>query len=123
MSAPASTARRTASACPPHPRQNAPVRGSPPARPSCRSRQSARQARPDRRNSPHRGPDRCPQSSDSRACPPPTPENPPNEIGGATCRERVCQYVKITVGAVSLKKKNKQTKPPQNETRQICKKR
>src|SRR3546814_14365351 len=29
------------------------------------------------------------------------------EIGRASCRERVCQYVKISVGAVSLKKKYK----------------
>src|SRR3546814_19248055 len=28
------------------------------------------------------------------------------EIGRASCRERVCQYVKISVVAVSLKKKN-----------------
>src|SRR3546814_19107307 len=28
------------------------------------------------------------------------------QIGRASCRERVCQYVKITVVAVSLKKKN-----------------
>src|SRR3546814_14674331 len=27
------------------------------------------------------------------------------KIGRASCRERVCQYVKIPVGAVSLKKK------------------
>src|SRR3546814_18554144 len=27
------------------------------------------------------------------------------EIGRASCRERVCQYVSISVGAVSLKKK------------------
>src|SRR3546814_5298605 len=29
------------------------------------------------------------------------------EIGRASCRERVCQYVSISVVAVSLKKKNK----------------
>src|SRR3546814_12985202 len=29
------------------------------------------------------------------------------QIGRASCRERVCQYVSILVGAVSLKKKNK----------------
>src|SRR3546814_12403098 len=28
--------------------------------------------------------------------------------GRASCRERVCQYVEISVGAVSLKKKKKQ---------------
>src|SRR3546814_19628482 len=28
------------------------------------------------------------------------------EIGRASCRESVCQYVSISVGAVSLKKKN-----------------
>src|SRR3546814_20503166 len=28
------------------------------------------------------------------------------EIGRASCRERVCEYVEISVGAVSLKKKN-----------------
>src|SRR3546814_14761146 len=28
-----------------------------------------------------------------------------NEIGRASCRERVCQYVKISGGAVSFKKK------------------
>src|SRR3546814_13376605 len=41
------------------------------------------------------------------------PENAPNpanskvwaEIGRASCRERVCQYVEISVVAVSLKKK------------------
>src|SRR3546814_20039453 len=35
------------------------------------------------------------------------------EIGRASCRERVCQYVKISVGAETLKQKttiNKQTK-------------
>src|SRR3546814_20801968 len=32
-----------------------------------------------------------------------------NKIGRASCRERVCQYVKISVVAVSLKKKNKRT--------------
>src|SRR3546814_18010005 len=38
---------------------------------------------------------------------PRAPENPAveNEIGRASCRERVCQYVWISVGAVSLKKK------------------
>src|SRR3546814_12649534 len=30
----------------------------------------------------------------------------PNEIGRASCRERVCQYVEISVVAVSLKTKN-----------------
>src|SRR3546814_12284184 len=30
-----------------------------------------------------------------------------HKIGRASCRERVCQYVEISVGAVSLKKKNK----------------
>src|SRR3546814_18551368 len=30
------------------------------------------------------------------------------EIGRASCRERVCQYVEIPVGAVSIKKKHKQ---------------
>src|SRR3546814_14805683 len=29
------------------------------------------------------------------------------QIGRASCRERVCQYVEISVGAVSLKKKKK----------------
>src|SRR3546814_16024268 len=29
------------------------------------------------------------------------------KIGRASCRERVCQYVKISVGAVSIKKKKK----------------
>src|SRR3546814_11363068 len=31
-----------------------------------------------------------------------------SKIGRASCRERVCQYVSISVVAVSLKKKNKQ---------------
>src|SRR3546814_14164456 len=31
------------------------------------------------------------------------------QIGRASCRERVCQYVSISVVAVSLKKKNKKT--------------
>src|SRR3546814_12890945 len=31
----------------------------------------------------------------------------PQEIGRASCRERVCQYVLISVVAVSLKKKNR----------------
>src|SRR3546814_18108432 len=31
--------------------------------------------------------------------------SPRNQIGRATCRERVCQYVSISVVAVSLKKK------------------
>src|SRR3546814_14678183 len=30
---------------------------------------------------------------------------PKPQIGRASCRERVCQYVSISVGAVSLKKK------------------
>src|SRR3546814_15437460 len=29
----------------------------------------------------------------------------PQQIGSASCRERLCQYVEITVAAVSLKKK------------------
>src|SRR3546814_14782034 len=33
------------------------------------------------------------------------------KIGRASCRERVCQYVKISVVAVSLKKKNLQHRP------------
>src|SRR3546814_14802404 len=33
------------------------------------------------------------------------------EIGRASCRERVCQYVSISVVPVSLKKKNKTIKP------------
>src|SRR3546814_16050692 len=32
-----------------------------------------------------------------------------SKIGRASCRERVCQYVYISVGAVSLKKKNEHT--------------
>src|SRR3546814_19347712 len=32
------------------------------------------------------------------------------EIGRASCRERVCQYVSISVGAVSLKTKQKRNK-------------
>src|SRR3546814_15679226 len=35
--------------------------------------------------------------------------DPAFEIGRASWRERVCQYVSISVGAVSLKKKNKKT--------------
>src|SRR3546814_13203859 len=31
-----------------------------------------------------------------------------DQIGRASCRERVCQYVSISVVAVSLQKKNKQ---------------
>src|SRR3546814_17991900 len=31
------------------------------------------------------------------------------KIGSAACRERVCQYVLISVGAVSFKKKNTRT--------------
>src|SRR3546814_17015704 len=34
-------------------------------------------------------------------------QGPKGEIGRASCRERVCQYVEIWVVAVSLKKKNK----------------
>src|SRR3546814_13011977 len=30
-----------------------------------------------------------------------------HQIGRASCRERVCQYVEVSVVAVSLKKKNK----------------
>src|SRR3546814_14482653 len=33
---------------------------------------------------------------------------PAREIGRASCRERVCQYVKISVGAGALKKKKQQ---------------
>src|SRR3546814_12605087 len=32
---------------------------------------------------------------------------PPGQIGRASCRERVCQYVSISVVGVSLKKKKK----------------
>src|SRR3546814_15456669 len=32
-----------------------------------------------------------------------------NQIGRASCRDRVCQDVEISVGAESLKKKNKKT--------------
>src|SRR3546814_15391028 len=34
-------------------------------------------------------------------------DDPDEEIGRASCRERVCQYVYISVVAVSLTKKNK----------------
>src|SRR3546814_10965771 len=34
------------------------------------------------------------------------------EIGRASCRERVCQYVSISVAAVSLKKKKNNNKKP-----------
>src|SRR3546814_19248407 len=34
----------------------------------------------------------------------------PAALGRASCRERVCQYVWISVGAGSLKKKNKKNK-------------
>src|SRR3546814_12927196 len=37
------------------------------------------------------------------------------EIGRASCRERVCQYVYISVVAVSLKKKSTKTLTTQNE--------
>src|SRR3546814_18571482 len=42
------------------------------------------------------------------------------ESGGASCRERVCQYVSISVVAVSYKKKNKvkRVKQPINEKRE-----
>src|SRR3546814_15293328 len=33
-----------------------------------------------------------------------------DELGRAACRERVCQYVEILVGAVSFKKKKKRNK-------------
>src|SRR3546814_15387712 len=33
---------------------------------------------------------------------------PPGQIGRASCRERVCQYVKLSVGAAELKKKIKE---------------
>src|SRR3546814_18524585 len=36
------------------------------------------------------------------------PDPPHLQIGRASCRERVCQYVSISVVAVSLKKKSKQ---------------
>src|SRR3546814_13067725 len=32
------------------------------------------------------------------------------QIGRASCRERACQYVSISVGAVALQKKNRQKK-------------
>src|SRR3546814_13271169 len=35
------------------------------------------------------------------------PEDPP--IGRASCRERVCQYVEVAVGAVSFKQKKNKT--------------
>src|SRR3546814_13177006 len=35
------------------------------------------------------------------------PPEPDKQIGRASCRERVCQYVYISVVAVSLKNKNK----------------
>src|SRR3546814_13089453 len=35
--------------------------------------------------------------------------DPPNKIGRASCRERVCQYVSISVVAGTLKKKNTKT--------------
>src|SRR3546814_16088932 len=34
----------------------------------------------------------------------------PDQIGRASCRERVCQYVEISVVAVTLKKKKKNNK-------------
>src|SRR3546814_18844903 len=42
------------------------------------------------------------------------------EIGRASCRERVCQYVKISVVAVALKKKKKQQR--ENTRKQTKKK-
>src|SRR3546814_7823084 len=54
------------------------------------------------------------------------PGNPfaAKEIGRASCRERVCQYVSISVVAVSLKKKktkklNKHTRPRIHQTTNI----
>src|SRR3546814_13145688 len=38
------------------------------------------------------------------------------EIGRASCRERVCQYVSISVVAVSLKNKNTTRQPTQTPT-------
>src|SRR3546814_15589281 len=38
------------------------------------------------------------------------PEMEKRQIGRAECRERVCKYVSIWVGAVSLKKKKKKRK-------------
>src|SRR3546814_21202111 len=41
-----------------------------------------------------------------------SPQGRPREIGGASCRERVCQYTSIRVVAVSSK--NITNKPPNN---------
>src|SRR3546814_19738062 len=38
-----------------------------------------------------------------------------SEHGRASCRERVCQYVEISVGGVSLKKKHKETEERVNK--------
>src|SRR3546814_11579839 len=38
------------------------------------------------------------------------------KIGRASCRERVCQYVSISVGGVSLKKKQHNLTPPHART-------
>src|SRR3546814_6689693 len=40
----------------------------------------------------------------------------PPQIGRASCRERVCQYVSISVVAVSLKKKKKRQKNQHDNT-------
>src|SRR3546814_6928529 len=51
------------------------------------------------------------RSHDNGAMPSRTPPmqdfHPAVEIGSASCRERACQYVSISVVAVSLQKKNK----------------
>src|SRR3546814_15029666 len=49
-------------------------------------------------------------------------DDAPGEIGRASCRERVCPYVSISVVAVSLKKK-RQKQGERTETRKVTKER
>src|SRR3546814_18761425 len=41
-----------------------------------------------------------------------SPEDAPLQLGSASCRERVCQYVSISVFAVALNKKSTQSDRP-----------
>src|SRR3546814_16923336 len=68
-------------------------------------RGSPESARPRRCSSRH-----CPAPRPARREAPSAPPPPRSPIGRASCRERVCKYVWISVGAVSLKKKKKKTK-------------
>src|SRR3546814_21190406 len=73
--------------------------------PTCRAQTSARRALRSVASAPWRGRWRCAGAGRRRTRGGSGGGCRDREIGRASCRERVCQYVEISVVAVSLKKK------------------